>query len=52
MGETSILKNRPKIALFFAILILIAIIMEGCATIPFPSSIPIPDDFPILGWFL
>ncbi|OGW78188.1 MAG: hypothetical protein A3I73_03655 [Omnitrophica bacterium RIFCSPLOWO2_02_FULL_45_16] len=34
------------------LLILMAVVLSGCASIPIPSSIPIPNEIPIVSWFL
>lgn len=42
--------NNPLITLIASI-ILAAIFLAGCASIPIPNGIPIPK-IPILNWFL
>ena len=43
------MKNWPKISVLIIILAIAATQLSGCASIPIPSSIPIPNPFVLLG---
>ena len=46
------MKNGLKIAIFIVMLAVVVISVSGCASIPIPSAIPLPNEIPVLSWFL
>ena len=46
------IKNGLKITTLFVLLLILIVSASGCASIPFPSAIPIPNQIPLLSWFL
>jgi starvation-inducible outer membrane lipoprotein len=46
------LLSKVKFLLLGLILMIFALILTGCASIPIPSKLPLPNDIPILGLFL
>jgi hypothetical protein len=43
------LRHRTRIYISAAVLIICAMFLNGCATIPIPTRIPIPNEIPLIG---